>query len=193
MKSGFLYNYNLSNDVRPTYVLYCKRNFYAMPLFGRAYFYYCQASHPQHSAIMQTVPSEMHRSTLCSRFPACFAFRVMAEKLRLKACIPEHEDKASGVLFFTFQNYDRVINFSSYVNKVEIDKILLKFVERKLHSCIIHGNLTISRSFESFKDAGRSRFCFEGTFVTSLSRRATSLYTNRSCSSSRKFRLAVLT
>lgn len=35
----------------------------------------------------------------------------------------------------------RVINFSLYVNKVEIDKILLKFVGRKLHPCIIHAGL----------------------------------------------------
>lgn len=42
-------------------------------------------------------------------------------------------------------NYDRVINFSLYVNKVEIDKILQKFVGRKLHPCIIHVALTISR------------------------------------------------
>lgn len=27
-----------------------------------------------------------------------------------------------------FENYDKVINFSLYVNKAEIDKILLKFV-----------------------------------------------------------------
>lgn len=48
-------------------------------------------------------------------------------------------------LLFSGRNYDRVINFSLYVNKVEIDKILQKFARRKLHPCIIHVLLTISR------------------------------------------------
>lgn len=49
------------------------------------------------------------------------------------------EKSVSAVLFIsTFQHYDKVINFSLYVNKVEIDKILRKFVGRKLHPCIIH-------------------------------------------------------
>lgn len=74
------------------------------------------------------------------------------------------------ILHFRFLNYDSVINFSSYVNKVEIDKILPKFAGRKLHSCIIHADLTTSRSLEvlvmwagSWKD-----FVLKGRFLLHL-------------------------
>lgn len=53
-----------------------------------------------------------------------------------------------------FENYDKVINFSLYVNKVEIDKILLKFVGWKLHPCIIHAEPNYMKSFQSLPDHG---------------------------------------
>lgn len=48
---------------------------------------------------------------------------------------------------FPLENYDKVINFSLYVNKVEIDKILRKFTGRKLHLCIIHTKPNYIKSF----------------------------------------------
>lgn len=56
---------------------------------------------------------------------------------------------------FPLENYDKVINFRLYVNKVEIDKILRKFTGRKLHLCIIHTKPNYIKSFRGGSFLGR--------------------------------------